>query len=223
MANPYNDDGDAESQALLTGEKAPEIERPTSVVTSKRFGYGHIAAVFVAGVASAVLVQTAYSGLGCRSLFSHRNPSAHREERPYGPSALFAAPWAGSTEVHPFPPTSPTNTFPDLFPTDVGLAGPTPTGAEPALVVTAPVMPVHTNAPNLIPPIRKPGGSKKGKDGWDLFKHWGNLSPWYSVPRGTFGLDSGPEAPAGCAVTGLHFLHRHGARYPTQWGAFPSH
>lgn len=218
MSSPYHDDFDAESRGLLTGEKLPTDEQPKSVVTAKRFGYAHLAAVFCVGVASAVLAQT---------LLGYAAPSAKltgniHQERPYGPSALAAAPWAGSTEVHPFPPASPTNNFPELFPTDVGLAGPTPTGAEPALVVTAPSLPMHTNAPNLTPPKHKPAGSKKGKKDWDLFKHWGNLSPWYSVPRGTFGLDSGAEAPKGCAVTGLHFLHRHGARYPTQWGEFPS-
>lgn len=41
-------------------------------------------------------------------------------------------------------------------------------------------------------------------------------SPWYSVPSSTFGLpDASAEAPEGCRIVGLHFLHRHGARYPT--------
>jgi hypothetical protein len=36
-------------------------------------------------------------------------------------------------------------------------------------------------------------------------------------------MDDTAEPPAGCVVTGLHLLHRHGARYPTAWGAcFPS-
>jgi hypothetical protein len=36
--------------------------------------------------------------------------------------------------------------------------------------------------------------------------------------RGAFGVHSGPETPHTCRVTGLHLLHRHGARYPTAWG-----
>jgi len=42
-------------------------------------------------------------------------------------------------------------------------------------------------------------------------------SPWYSIPSKTFGLDTSPDVPDGCAVTALHLLHRHGARYPTTW------
>ncbi|KAJ4475816.1 hypothetical protein C8R41DRAFT_964937 [Lentinula lateritia] len=61
---------------------------------------------------------------------------------------------------------------------------------------------------------------KEKSDSWDLFKHWGNLSPWYSNERGTFGLDSGPRTPDTCRVTGMHFWHRHGARYPTAWASF---
>ena len=56
---------------------------------------------------------------------------------------------------------------------------------------------------------------------FNLFRSWGNLSPWYSVPRGAFGIDDTAEPPHGCVVTGLHLLHRHGARYPTAWGACP--
>jgi hypothetical protein len=42
-------------------------------------------------------------------------------------------------------------------------------------------------------------------------------SPWFSVPSSVFGLPhASPDPPKGCEVTGLHFLHRHGARYPTQ-------
>ncbi|KAJ3929080.1 MAG: histidine phosphatase superfamily [Lentinula lateritia] len=44
---------------------------------------------------------------------------------------------------------------------------------------------------------------KEKSDSWDLFKHWGNLSPWYSNERGTFGLDSGPRTPDTCRVTDM--------------------
>jgi len=59
--------------------------------------------------------------------------------------------------------------------------------------------------------------NKDKKKGFSLFRSWGNLSPWYSVERGRFGLDSSAEVPDTCVITGLHFLHRHGARYPTAW------
>ncbi|KAG8911528.1 hypothetical protein FRC00_006334 [Tulasnella sp. 408] len=125
-----------------------------------------------------------------------------------------------------FPPASPTNgQHTRYFPSNIGYAGPTPTGNEAALVQTAPAYPVHTGAPNLVGP-ESIGGAKGGNDAsaatstgkkpFDVFKHWGNLSPWYSNPSSTFGLpDTSAEAPEGCRIVGLHFLHRHGARYPT--------
>ncbi|KDQ12410.1 hypothetical protein BOTBODRAFT_34385 [Botryobasidium botryosum FD-172 SS1] len=124
---------------------------------------------------------------------------------------------AGSTVVHNYPPASPTNAIPSLFPSNIGYAGPTPTGAEPALVATAPAYPLHEGAPNLLVP--KPlghGTSSRPGGNFDIAKHWGNLSPWFSVPSSSFGLESAsPNPPETCSVIGLHLLHRHGARYPT--------
>jgi len=52
-------------------------------------------------------------------------------------------------------------------------------------------------------------------------RYWGNLSPWFSV-GGAFGLpDTSPQVPAGCELTQVHLLQRHGARYPTS-GSAPS-
>ncbi|TCD62276.1 hypothetical protein EIP91_007115 [Steccherinum ochraceum] len=137
----------------------------------------------------------------------------------------FASPEAGSTEVHQYPPSSPTNAYPSLFPTSVGYAGPTPTGAEAALIQTAPAYPLHTGAPHLVSPLsfsskHNASDSDTSSRHFDIFKHWGNLSPWFSVGTGAFGLDSTPEAPDTCEITGLHFLHRHGARYPTGYAAY---
>jgi len=121
-----------------------------------------------------------------------------------------AEPWVGSTEVHSYPPTGPTNYDPALFPSDVGYPGPTPTGAEPALLATAPAYPLKSGSQGLLVVPDELSDNK-----FDLLKNWGNLSPWYSNPVGTFGVETGPETPDGCSVTGLHLLHRHGARYPT--------
>jgi len=124
--------------------------------------------------------------------------------------AARAEPWVGSTEVHSYPPTNPVNYNPTLFPSDVGYPGPTPTGAEPALMATAPAYPLNSGGQGL---LVVPDEFKEKK--FDLLKKWGNLSPWYSNPVGTFGVETGSEIPDGCSVTGLHLLHRHGARYPT--------
>ncbi|KAI0782986.1 phosphoglycerate mutase-like protein [Abortiporus biennis] len=182
----------------------------------------HVALSFIIGIAACLFVQLIIHA--ARSQHEARNAGHPYRHRPVG---IMASEHAGSTEVHEFPPVSPTNVFPSLFPTDVGHAGPTPTGAEPALIATAPAYPLHTGAPNLLAPkLTSKSNSSSGKTKadssgeFDLFKHWGNLSPWFSVEKGGFGLDSSPEAPDTCRVTGLHFLHRHGARYPTSYAAY---
>jgi hypothetical protein len=49
-----------------------------------------------------------------------------------------------------------------------------------------------------------------------MIRSWGNLSPMFSLPPGTFGLpDASPVVPEGCTINAVHILHRHGARYPT--------
>ena len=115
----------------------------------------------------------------------------------------------------------------------VGYPGGTPTGAEPALIATAPSLPLQAGAAQLVPPpkfhkhphsvnddnVEEEGSHHhyKAERPFNLFRSWGNLSPWYSVPRGAFGIDGTAEPPSGCVVTALHLLHRHGARYPTAW------
>ncbi|KZO91037.1 phosphoglycerate mutase-like protein [Calocera viscosa TUFC12733] len=121
-----------------------------------------------------------------------------------------AAPYAGSTLAATRPITNPSNLVTSLFPTNNGPAGPTPTGAEAGLIATAASYPMQAHPDHLMGPASLP---KPASEDFDIFKYWGNLSPWYSVP--SFGLDSSPLVPDGCRVTALHFLHRHGARYPT--------
>ncbi|KAG2001830.1 hypothetical protein CC2G_004959 [Coprinopsis cinerea AmutBmut pab1-1] len=114
-----------------------------------------------------------------------------------------------------------------MFPSDVGYPGGTPTGAEPAAIATAPVYPYQSGqcSNQLIAPegfsnkLQSHAKDQKSKD-FKLFQNWGNLSPWFSVEKGRFGLDSTPEPPETCRITGLHFLHRHGARYPTRWSEY---
>lgn len=165
----------------------------------------HVAVSFLTGIVACLIVQF----LICSVKNSTPIPSHIHTQ---------ASEQAGSTERHRFPPPKPTNAFPSLFPSNIGYAGPTPTGGEPGLVATAPAYPLHTGAPNLLSPIFSSNDNSSKKDYFDIFKHWGNLSPWFSVERGGFGLDSSPEAPESCTITALHLLHRHGARYPTSYG-----
>ncbi|KAI0057099.1 phosphoglycerate mutase-like protein [Artomyces pyxidatus] len=211
--------GEEENEALLpthARDDTPLTPRPASSwpslsQCSRSFTLTHLLIAFASGALACVVAQYSVCGSAC---FTGHAPqdAAH----------VLAPPYVGSTEVHNWPPPTATNNVPTLFPSDVGHAGATPTGAEPALIATAPSYPLHTGAPQLIVPqtLHSESKPKQGKKNFDLFKHWGNLSPWYSVKKGAFGVDSGPEAPDGCSVTGLHFLHRHGARYPTSWAAY---
>ncbi|KAG7086430.1 hypothetical protein E1B28_002384 [Marasmius oreades] len=188
-------------------EHDDEPKPPTSWLTRRSFSLLHFVSAFAGGVFTCILLQ--YALFGRASVSSCGSDtleivSTHRE--------AAAPPWVGSTTVHHYPPLSPTNVFPSLFPTDVGFAGGTPTGGEPAVIVTAPSYPIHTGAAQLVVPE---SSGPHNHSHFDLFQKWGNLSPWYSIKKGGFGIDSGPEVPDTCRVTGLHFLHRHGARYPT--------
>ncbi|GJE91986.1 phosphoglycerate mutase-like protein [Phanerochaete sordida] len=174
----------------------------------------HVLAGFVVGILTCLSVLHFYHSSSTCNIVQVLSPTGSVE--------LYASPWAGSSEVHHFPPPSPTNANPKLFPTDVGFAGHTATGAEPALVVTAPSYPIHTGAPGLVAPSfdDDDDGDDDDDDDFDLFRHWGNLSPWYTIERGTFGVDAKPDEPDTCSITGVHLLHRHGARYPTSFANY---
>jgi len=174
-------------------------------MSSPARSYTPILLAFLAGIITTRL-------LFVQPQFGALNPSGKfkRSEDVAEGLVARAEPWVGSTEVHSYPPTKPTNYDPSLFPSDVGYPGATPTGAEPALLATAPAYPINRGSQDLLL-VPDEFNDKK----FELLKKWGNLSPWYSLPVGTFGVSTGPEVPAGCSVTGLHFLHRHGARYPT--------
>ncbi|KIY44827.1 phosphoglycerate mutase-like protein [Fistulina hepatica ATCC 64428] len=207
--NKYVGDA-AESEALLSPTlRHGDIQSDSSVSCCRRKSTWLTAgASFASGILVCLLAQHAMSYSGC---FSGNHSDAE----------MFAPPYVGSSEVHNFPPESPTNAFPSMFPTNVGYAGGTPTGAEPAVMATAPSIPVNKGAAQLVMPSTfKDASSSEAHRKFNLFRSWGNLSPWFSLPRGIFGLESGPEPPETCAITGLHFLHRHGARYPTSYASY---
>ncbi|KAF8607458.1 phytase [Ceratobasidium sp. AG-I] len=178
---------DEESEGLLASDRPPVAVDKTSRTRTRML---HVVS-FGAGILACILVRLVSSPL----LSSH--------------SAS-----ADASNLSHFPPSNPTNWVPSLFPSDVGYPGPTPTGAEPAVLATALAYPIQPGSRGLLAPSKIQGTN--GSDGFNLFRSWGNLSPWYSVPSAEFGLpDAGVEAPEKCSITGVHFLHRHGARYPT--------
>jgi hypothetical protein len=97
----------------------------------------------------------------------------------------------------------------------IGFAGPTPTGKEPALIITAPHLPLQTAQPPLVFAHPSGGDSKhkhsdKDKE-FNILQSWGQLSPWYSVE--SHGLKKAESVqPEGCKIVGMHWLQRHGAR-----------
>jgi hypothetical protein len=79
---------------------------------------------------------------------------------------------------------------------------------RPAVLATAPVAPLHTGISPLVPPNVKTSSS------FSIMQHWGNLSPYYSVS--SHGLpETSSLFPEHCELDEVHWLQRHGARYPT--------
>ncbi|KAG2120757.1 histidine phosphatase superfamily [Suillus discolor] len=129
-------------------------------------------------------------------------------------TADSASSYAGSTLVDSYPPPGATNApavnayFPDG--SQVGYAGPTPTGAEPAAIITAIPFSKVENAY----PLSRPHSADGANTNFNVMRQWGNLAPMYSVE--SFGLpDASPIIPEGCGLNAVHLLMRHGARYPT--------
>ncbi|KAF7442912.1 His-Phos-2 domain containing protein [Pyrenophora tritici-repentis] len=129
-----------------------------------------------------------------------------------------AATDVGANTADVYPPAS-TAVNSSLFPPEsvVGFPGPTPTGAEPFAIQTAPAYPYNDGSASSYPLILpQPHGSGSQSPNLDIAKYWGNLSPWYSVRSADYGLpDASPLIPDGCEITQMHLLYRHGARYPT--------
>lgn len=93
----------------------------------------------------------------------------------------------------------------------IGYAGPLTTGKEPALVLTAPHLPLQTAQPVIFAnPSYGKKSSEKDKN-FNIMQSWGQLSPWYSVE--SHGLKKAESVePEGCKIVGMHWLQRHGAR-----------
>lgn len=111
----------------------------------------------------------------------------------------------------------------------VGFPGPTPTGVEPNAIQTSPSYPYNQIPAEAYPLVApqpyssgsgSPSNSTLTGSGFDITKHWGNLSPWYSLRSANYGLaDASPLIPSGCTITQMLLLYRHGARYPTSGSA----
>ena len=235
-AHDIDDTQEEETESLLPTSR-PQIKStsPTQSKSCKQYTFGllHISVAFVFGVLACLAAQAVILGPNC---FTYKSKGSDIGDPKQEAVSALGSPYAGSTSVDNFPPTKPTNAFPSLFPSDVGYPGGTPTGAEAAVIATAPAYPSHTGqcSHQLLVPKLLEGQAKgqvtmtdesvgfKKKPKFNLFRSWGNLTPWFSVGRNRFGVNSTPAPPKTCRITGLHFLHRHGARYPTAWSMLSS-
>ena len=229
---------DLDDSLLPTLGTKPQFQLPYSAGTSRlryTFGVLHIFLAFGLGALACLVAQASFSHCFTKTGKPQSSQAVIGDTKEDVISVL-APPYVGSTSVHQYPPATPTNAYPSLFPSDVGYPGGTPTGAEPGVIATAPAYPMYTGQcfHQLLVPKYLEGQTKgqviltdesvgfKKKPKFDLLRSWGNLSPWFSILRGRFGVNSSPSTPKTCRITGLHFLHRHGARYPTAWGMLSS-
>ena len=133
-----------------------------------------------------------------------------------------AASWAGTPVSEPFPPPSPTlhtAYFPDEA--EVGYEQTTATGIEPNMLQTAVAAPSHmaiypivVPAPAVTGQVHFSGKGTKGKKEheaktttpeFSAARHWGSLSPVYSVDSGVYGLEgASAKVPDGCSVVQAH-------------------
>ncbi|OAV95110.1 hypothetical protein PTTG_03881 [Puccinia triticina 1-1 BBBD Race 1] len=115
----------------------------------------------------------------------------------------------------------PSSQQPGAFPPSdqLGYLGNTQFGDQPDLI-NSPRQPTLQNHFPVLEPNRTAAHPSDEPD-FIVSRHWGNLSPMFSLPTDTFGIQSGPEIPAGCQINQLHLVHRHGARYPTSGTLLP--
>jgi hypothetical protein len=187
---------------------------------------GGASAVLFLQLLTGTSTSPSFPSLDSSTLSSFLRRELLRRDAPPGPEGTFPSD-IGSTLSHAYPPDTPTNDIPALFPTQVGFPGATLTGAEAFVIATAVAYPTGAGIAGLVDP-GVAQGSGTGTPEWidesgddvvepgtfNIFQYWGNLSPFYSVPKGAFGVQSTPEVPSGCEIKGVHILHRHGARYP---------
>lgn len=111
-----------------------------------------------------------------------------------------------------------------LFPTDVGFVGATRTGGVPYLRATDPVagttgIGAGTTTARVPQPLETEFPVADGaQPDFHPVDYWGNVKP-YAPAAGGFGAKEF-ALPLTCTVQQAHYLHRHGARYPTSGSSF---
>jgi len=127
-----NTSDEAETEALLpipastgflwVGQGYPML--PQVMLPDELWCLSYSCSIVLGAVACVV---TQYVLCGTSSFFRSGSSAAANLPVHDDEVTALAPPYVGSTEVHHFPPTKPTNAFPSLFPTNIGYAGGTPT------------------------------------------------------------------------------------------------
>jgi hypothetical protein len=114
----------SELVALLSGSQLiadghHRIDEGPSGASTPPYGLKHLLASFVGGIAACLALQLSLFGPDC---YSFRGRTGGSGAGTSDQVDVYAPPWVGSTIVHNYPPASPTNDFPELFPTKYALA-----------------------------------------------------------------------------------------------------
>lgn len=101
----------------------------------------------------------------------------------------------------------------DVYNSEQGHRGGTPTGIEPAAIQTAPAGYYPYVKEPSAPLIKPKARDAETVEEFDVTRNWGVLTPYRSAPAILEG--SSPLPPQGCSIDAINVVHRHGARYPT--------
>lgn len=99
------------------------IDQGPSGASTPPYGLKHLLASFVGGIAACLALQLSLFGPDC---YSFRGRTGSSRAGASDQVDVYAPPWVGSTTVHNYPPPSPTNDFPEIFPTEYALPPFTP-------------------------------------------------------------------------------------------------
>lgn len=115
---------DSERVGLLSGSQHLPVADTThpddgrhlvgSGASTPKYALKHLLVAFSGGVAACLAVQLSLFGPSCYTFMERVGNSGVSTEK----VNAYAPPWVGSTTVHNYPPPSPTNNYPEIFPTE---------------------------------------------------------------------------------------------------------
>jgi len=147
------------------------------------------------------MIGSSLLSLAMAAVAVHASPAMYARQAPINSTTTATATASGSAS----------------FPTDVGYLGTTKPGLEQPFLVNTDTLLNSTEANAAIGPSAYETRFRATDDTDGSFNIWarlGNTSPYASSQLFNETAQYGDLEP-GCEVTGVHVLHRHGARFPT--------